>query len=139
MKNVQNAGAIGAIVVDNVAGSPPPGLGGADPTVTIPSVRITLADGATFKSALKFRSRTRSGVMVRMALDMSVYSGADPAGRALVYTPNPFQGGSSVSHWDTIATPNQLMEPAINVDLTHSVVAPQDLTFAMLRDLGWNP
>ena len=139
VKNVQNAGAIGAIVVDNVAGSPPPGLGGADPTVTIPSVRITLADGATFKSALKFRSRTRSGVMVRMALDMSVYPGADPAGRALVYTPNPFQGGSSVSHWDTIATPNQLMEPSINGDLTHSVVAPQDLTFAMLRDLGWNP
>ena len=49
VKNVQNAGAIGAIVVDNVAGSPPPGLGGADPTVIIPSVRITLADGVTFK------------------------------------------------------------------------------------------
>ncbi len=139
VKNVQNAGAIGAVIVDNVAGSPPPGLGGVDPTVTIPSVRITLADGAIFKSALRFRSRTKSGVMVRMALDMSVYAGADPAGRALVYTPNPFQGGSSVSHWDTIATPNQLMEPAINGDLTHSVVVPQDLTFAMLRDLGWNP
>ena len=73
VKNVQNAGAIGAIVVDSVAGSPPPGLGGVDPTITIPSVRISLADGAMFKSALKFRSRTKSGVMVRMTLDMSVY------------------------------------------------------------------
>jgi predicted lysophospholipase L1 biosynthesis ABC-type transport system permease subunit len=45
--------------------------------------------------------------------------------------------GSSVSHWDTIAFPNQLMEPAINGDLTHSVVPPNDLTFKLLRDLGW--
>jgi hypothetical protein len=138
-KNAQNAGAIGVIIVDNVAGSPPPGLGGVDPTVTIPSVRITLGDGATFKSQLRFRSRTRSGVMVKMLLNLSMYSGADVNGRALVFTPNPFQGGSSVSHWDTIATPNLLMEPAINGDLTHSVVAPQDLTFALLRDIGWNP
>jgi hypothetical protein len=138
-KNAQNAGAIGVIIVDNVAGSPPPGLGGADPTVTIPSVRITLGDGATFKSALRYRSRTRSGVMVKMLLNLGVYSGADALGRALVFTPNPFQGGSSVSHWDTSATPNLLMEPAINGDLTHSVTSPQDLTFALLRDIGWNP
>ncbi len=101
VKNAQNAGAIGVIIADNVAGSPPPGLGGTDPTVTIPSVRITLADGNAFKSALRFRSRTRSGVLVTMSLNFATYAGADPAGRALVFTPNPFQGGSSVSHWDT--------------------------------------
>jgi PA domain len=139
VKNAQNAGAIGVIIVDNVAGSPPPGLGGTDPTIVIPSVRITLADGNTFKSALRFRSRTRSGVLVTMSLNPSTYAGADAAGRALVFTPNPFQGGSSVSHWDTIHTPNQLMEPSINGDLTHSVVLPQDLTFSLLRDIGWNP
>lgn len=139
VKNVQNAGAIGAIIADNVAGSPPPGLGGTDPTITIPSVRITLADAGIFKNALRTRSRTKSGVLVTMVLNQATYAGADAAGRALVYTPNPFQGGSSVSHWDTIATPNQLMEPSINGDLTHSVTAPQDLTFALLRDLGWNP
>jgi hypothetical protein len=139
VKNAQNAGAIGVIIADNVAGTPPPGLGGADPTITIPAVRITLADGNTFKSALRFRSRTRSGVLVTMSLNLSTYAGADAAGRALVFTPNPFQGGSSVSHWDTIHTPNQLMEPSINGNLTHSVVLPQDLTFAQLRDIGWNP
>jgi hypothetical protein len=139
VKNAQNAGAVGVIIVDNVAGSPPPGLGGADPTITIPAVRITLADGATFKNALRTRSRTKSGVLVTMQLNLATYAGADAAGRALVYTPNPFQGGSSVSHWDTIHTPNQLMEPSINGDLTHSVNLPQDLTFAMLRDIGWNP
>jgi hypothetical protein len=138
-QNVQAAGATAMIVVDNVAGSPPPGLGGTDPTITIPAIRITLADGTTFKNALKTRSRVHSGVFVVMDLNPAVYSGADPSGRALVYTPNPFQGGSSVSHWDTIAFPNQLMEPAINGDLSHSVVSPQDLTFALLRDIGWNP
>jgi hypothetical protein len=94
---------VGVIIVDNVAGSPPSGLGGVDPTVTIPTVRITLGDGATFKSALRYRSRTRSGVMVRMLLNLSIYSGADASGRALV-SPNPFHAGSSVSHWNTIAT-----------------------------------
>jgi hypothetical protein len=29
------------------------------------------------------------------------------------------------------------MEPAINGDLTHSVIPPQDLTFRLLQDLGW--
>ena len=58
-------------------------------------------------------------------------------GRALLFTPNPYQGGCSESHWDTIAFPNQLMEPAINGDLTHSVVTPQDLTFKLLQDIGW--
>ena len=61
-----------------------------------------------------------------------------PLNRALLYTPNPFQSGSSVSHWDTIAFPNQLMEPAINGDLTHEVAPPQDLTFPLLKDIGWN-
>jgi hypothetical protein len=29
------------------------------------------------------------------------------------------------------------MEPAINADLTHEVTAPIDLTYALLRDIGW--
>jgi hypothetical protein len=138
VKNVQNAGAIAAIVADNVAGSPPPGLGGVDPTIVIPSVRITQADGALLKSALRFRSRTRSGLMLSLGVNPDILSGADPFGRALLYTPNPFQGGSSVSHWDTIAFPNLLMEPSINADLTHSVGPPQDLTRSQLMDIGWN-
>ncbi len=31
------------------------------------------------------------------------------------------------------------MEPAINGDLTHSVMPPQDLTLPLLRDVGWFP
>src|SRR5262249_48785631 len=57
----------------------------------------------------------------------------------LLFTPNPVQVGSTISHWDQIAFPNQLMEPAINGDLTHSVMPPQDLTLPLLRDVGWFP
>lgn len=137
VKNAQNAGAVGVIIADNVAGGPPAGLGGADPTITIPSVRITLADATTLRNALKFRSRTRSGVIGNLGVDINRLAGADALGRVLLFTPNPFQSGSSVSHFDTIAFPNLLMEPNINSDLTHFVVSPWDLTLNLLRDIGW--
>jgi len=72
-----------------------------------------------------------------MGIDPLQLAGADTAGRVMLYTPNPFQPGSSVSHWDTSATRNLLMEPAINDDLTQSVKPPEDLTLPMLTDIGW--
>jgi len=137
-KNAQLAGAMGVIIANNAAGSPAPGLGGADPTVTIPVVSVTLADGNTLKGALATRSRLHSGLTAKIFLNGAVRAGADASNRALMYAPNPYQGGSSVSHWDTSAFPNQLMEPAINGDLTHEVTLPFDLTFQLLKDIGWN-
>ena len=51
MKNAQNAGAAAAVVANNIAGAPI-GMGGADPTITIPSIMISLADANTIKPAL---------------------------------------------------------------------------------------
>lgn len=134
VKNAQDAGAVAVLVADNVAGSPPGGLGGADPTITIPSVRITLADGNAIKAAL-----AGGAVGASLGVDTSIRAGADRDGQALLYTPNPVQPGSTVSHWDTIATPNQLMEPAINANLKLAVDVPYDLTRSLLRDVGWYP
>jgi hypothetical protein len=132
--NAQNAGATAVIIVNNVAGSPAPGLGD-DATIvtpiTIPTVSLTQADGNLIQAQLG------GGVNGTVQLDMSVRAGADLFGKALLFSPNPFQGGSSVSHWDTIAFPNQLMEPSINGDLTHEVTVPNDLTFSQMRDIGW--
>jgi hypothetical protein len=50
---------------------------------------------------------------------------------------NPVQPGSSISHFEPIARPNQIMEPAINADLVSSVKPPEDLTTPLLTDLGW--
>ncbi len=137
VKNAQDAGAIGVLVADNVAGSPPPGLGGTDPTVTIPSVRITLADGNALKAQLAKRSRTSSGVFARLGRFGTQLAGADALGRLLMFAPNPFQGGSSVSHFDTTATRNLLMEPSINGNLTQGVAPPLDLTLPLFQDIGW--
>jgi PA domain-containing protein/flagellar hook capping protein FlgD len=128
VKNAQNAGAIGAIIVNNTAGPLAPG--GSDPTITIPSVGITQADGAALKAAI-----TGGPTTVTLRLSPTKRAGVSANNHVLMYAPNPFQGGSSVSHWDVSATPNLLMEPAINADLTDSV----DLTDPLFRDIGWLP
>ena len=124
--NAQTAGAIGVIIADNVAGCPPAGLGGSNPSVTIPSVRITLADGNLLKANL-------AGQVASLTVDPALKAGGAFASNVLMFTPNPFQSGSSVSHWDTSAEPNILMEPAINNNLSNSV----DLTLNTMSDIGW--
>ena len=136
-KNAQAAGARGVIIANNVAGSPPGLGGGPDATVLIPTISVSQADGLVLKNALRFRSRTSSGVLATMGLIPGQLTGADLAGRVMLFTPNPFQGGSSISHWDTFAFANLLMEPSINGDLPHAVTAPLDLTFELFKDLGW--
>ena len=125
--NCQNAGAIAMVVADNVSDSPPAGLGGTDNTITIPSVRVTMADGASLRSNLS------SGVNVTLRVNPAVRAGADSSLRTFLNATNPVQAGSSISHWDPIAFPNLLMEPNINTDLTHNV----DLTLPLLWDIGW--
>ena len=138
VKNAQDAGAKAVLVVDNVKVSPPAGLGGTDPTITIPSGRITFDDGVKLLNAMRLTDGGRSsGVVAKMRLDMKQRAGTDVAGRVLLYTPNPRLQGSSVSHWDDSAFPNQLMEPAINADLAHVVDRPRDLTMSLMRDIGW--
>jgi hypothetical protein len=128
VKNAQNAGAVAVLIADNVAGSPPDLLAGSDSTITIPSARITMADGATFKAALAGNT-----VMVNLSVDSTRYLGTNAQHRAMLYTPSPTEPGSSMIHWDSSATPNLLLEPLIFNDVTHST----DLTLPALRDLGW--
>jgi hypothetical protein len=132
VKNAQNAGAIAVIVADNVVGLPPAGISGFDPTITIASGRVTLADGNAIKAALV------GPVTAKLALDKSVRAGTDRVkGLAMVAALDPVAPGSSISHWDTGAIPNQLMEPSINIDLTSSITPPQDLTASQMTDIGW--
>jgi hypothetical protein len=133
---VQDAGAIGMVVADNVPGDPT-GMSGVDPAVVIPSVRITQAAGARLKAALQRRSRTKSGVLASLGVDPRRLAGTDAQQRVLLYTPVVVEPGSSVSHYTTGAGPNQLMEPAINTDLSHEVAPARDLSFPLLRDIGW--
>jgi hypothetical protein len=56
VKNAQLAGAVAAIVVNNVPGSIST-MGGTDPTITIPSVMVSLVDGSTIKAGLPASGR----------------------------------------------------------------------------------
>jgi hypothetical protein len=131
VKNAQNAGAVGVVMVNNVATPSVIQMGGGDSSIMIPTLMVSLADGGTLRSQLT------NGLNVTLMLDSSTPGGVDAQARALMYAPNPVQGGSSVSHWDTSLYPNQLMEPANSGDLTHSVAVPADLTGSQLQDIGW--
>lgn len=127
-QNAQAAGATAVVIANNVPGQNIQ-LGGSDPTITIPVVMVTMADGASLRAALG------AGVLVKLFLDETRLAGTDGSGHLLLYAPNPVVNGSSISHWDTSAVPDLLMQPGIAFDLTHGV----DLTLAALRDLGWYP
>jgi hypothetical protein len=60
VKNAQVAGAQVAIVANNIAG-PPFGMGGADPTILIPSVMISLDDANLFKANLPLEATVADG------------------------------------------------------------------------------
>jgi hypothetical protein len=131
-KNVQAAGAIAMIVADNAPGDVTD-LGGAEPGITIPSVRVSQQSGVLLKEALK----TPGDVTATLGIDASRLAGTDGAGRMRMYTPTEYAPGSTVSHFTTDAKRNVLMEPSISADLGHTVAAPRDLTHALLKDIGW--
>lgn len=125
--NCQNAGAVGVIVVNNVAGLPVT-MGGSSGVITIPAVMVSQANGNTIRAQLA------GGVTARIGIDIQYLAGMHASRKLMMYAPSPFQGGSSVSHWDVSLTPNALMEPAINSDLSGV-----DLTLDAFEDLGWLP
>lgn len=128
--NAQAAGAVGVIIANNQPKGRSP-MGGSDPSITIPSVGISRDLGDAFKAAL---ADNDDDVEVELALDDDFLAGTT-AGLVRLYAPDPVQPGSSKSHWDTSATPNLLMEPAINDDLRPS--DDLDLSPGLLQDIGW--
>jgi len=68
VKNAQNAGALGVLVANSATGVLG-GMGGEDPTITIPSVMITYADGQMLRALL-------GGGAVAVRLDSNLVYGA---------------------------------------------------------------
>lgn len=125
-KNAQNAGAV-AVIVANTLGRGVQGMGGTDVTVTIPSILISNADGDAIKAALPT-------VNTAYFVDPTRRAGA-AEGFVRLYAPTVVALGSSISHFDTAAVPNLLMEPFINPDLRSA--RNLDLTPALMKDIGW--
>lgn len=128
VKNAQNAGAKAVMIANSVAGgsvafSP----GGFDPTITIASIGISRADGLAIKAAA-------SPVSAEYFVDPSRLAGATE-GFVRLYAPRVVALGSSISHFDTTAAPDLLMEPfsTPNTRANRNI----DLTPALMQDIGW--
>jgi Carboxypeptidase regulatory-like domain len=92
-----------------------------------------MTDAERQASALNTNNVYWDGASVKLASG-SLTAGRDAAtGRVQLFTPNPFQSGSSISHFNTAASPNLLMEPVINTGLPTTL----DLTRQQMRDIGW--
>ncbi len=128
--NAEAAGASAVIIANNVAGATPPGLGGSGPN-TLTTVSVTLGGGGVLRAFLG------TTVDIGTAASDGSLAGADAAGRPKLYAPLQVAPGSSVSHYDTSAFPNVLMEPfnTNDVDVNGGDV---DLTDDLLRDIGWD-
>jgi hypothetical protein len=117
---------MGVIIGNNQAGGAI-GLGGSDPTVTIPTISVSQVDGTAIKGA-------SPGVSVEFFTDPSRLAGTT-MGYVRLYAPATVALGSSISHFDTVATPNLLMEPFISSDLRSA--RNLDLTPSLMKDIGW--
>ena len=78
---------------------------------------------------------TSGDVFVNGEFAVAALNGENPE----IYAPNPFQGGSSIAHWDETAfpagDPNSLMSP--QVGSSESIFDIGDITRGFFRDMGW--
>jgi hypothetical protein len=125
-KNAQLAGATGVIIGNNQPGGAI-GLGGVDPTITVPTISVSQADGTAIKA-------NSPGVSVEFFTDPVRKAGLS-AGYVRLYAPATVALGSSISHFDTVASPDLLMEPFITGGLRSN--ENLDLTPSLMQDIGW--
>jgi hypothetical protein len=125
-KTAQAAGARAAIFGDVTAFCPPVQLGGFLTDITIPLARIGKAD----RDAILGANGPVSG---RVGLRKDVRPAADEQGRLRLWPSNPPLLGSSIEHFDILASPSLLMEFDTDPAQPHAV----DLAAFQLMDLGW--
>jgi hypothetical protein len=92
-----------------------------------------MTDAERAQSALNTGNVLFDGPNVRIASSFLTSGRESSTGRVELFTPNPLQSGSSLSHFSNSASPNLLMEPAINPGLPIDL----DLTRQAMRDIGW--
>lgn len=96
----------------------------------------TPADYPSMSNAQRVTASTHTGslhwVGAKVRAASGMLSGGNVGDHVKMFAPNPQQPGSSVSHWDTTLTPNQIMEPSYTSALHRPV-----LELPLFRDIGW--
>ncbi|HET9666790.1 MAG TPA: M4 family metallopeptidase, partial [Desertimonas sp.] len=137
VKNAQNAGAVGVVVVNNT-GTAPCGMAGVDPTITIPSLCISLPNGNIIKGFLA------AGQTVNVTMRLS----ADPAAsedsyRWLMGEDSTAFGGAIRDMWSPtcLADPGKVTDAEYHCDTSdaggvHTNSGVPNHGFALLVDGG---
>lgn len=90
---------------------------------------ISMSDSQRARSSVNNGNLVWTGTNVSDGA--SVETGGRSGGLLRMYAPNPFERGSSVSHWDTTLSPDELMEPfATTTSLSCA-------TILAMKDMGW--
>lgn len=63
--------------------------------------------------------------------NLGILTSGTSGGHVRMYAPNPARSGSSVSHWDTALSPDELMEPFLTATTDYR------LTIELFKDIGW--
>ncbi len=82
-------------------------------------------------SAIDTGNLTWNGGSVNAVASLLTAGRHGSSNRVRMYAPNPLVSGSSVSHFDTALTPNEIMEPSLNS------VTRRRLANHLMLDLGW--
>jgi len=131
--HAEQAGAAGVVIADNQVSTDPFNMAAGEfgRQVKIPIQYITQANANTIRPTLP----------VNVTFDVIAARGLHANGFVQLYTPNPVQLGSSISHYDELLGehvsqtmgPNPLMGPAISLDLYND----PDMALGLYRDEGW--
>lgn len=73
------------------------------------------------------------GILTAGFQDNDASSSFTAGDRVQIYAPNPVEGGSSISHFDTAASPDEIMEPQYT-----SGALSLGLALYLLQDIGWS-
>ena len=94
-------------------------------------------DYPSMSNAQRVTASTSTGNLHWVGANVRAASSILTAGRVgdhvQMFAPNPQQPGSSVSHWDTALTPDQLLEPIYTVPIHNPVLEPP-----LFQDIGWS-
>ena len=126
-KIAQDNGAVAVVILNNTAGVIDMAAVSPSTGVSIPTIMVSQADGAEIKANL-------SGAAAGLLLS-NLMAGTDGGARVRLYSPTVVASGSTFSHFDTVLSPNALMEP--NITDTLMAQFNVDLTPALFEDIGW--
>ncbi len=89
-------------------------------------------DGTSNSTGLHWLGAEVNTEGARSGFSAELDTGVGAGGHVEMYAPNPLQPGSSVSHYATTLSPNELMEPSYTVPI-HEL----EMSLRLMEDIGW--